>query len=218
MHRSIPYILIIVLLIIVGVIGYAFYSEQLRAIESAVETAVAEQERTLLRMATIVDGNRAETDIAAAIRDCSDGDRRALDSRLNELHDLPVSELERLQQLFKQCGAYFADLYAANVAHLEREIEFYATVQSVYKDVYQPPDTTQLAQWRELLALEQSRSQTTRELVEIQRQIIAALRSGEATTSDAVQQLAVDGQNARETLEVLNQQSDSLRTTLRNAL
>ena len=182
------------------------------------ELKIAEQETTLSSIALLTSKDGADSVVENIIKDCSPEYRARFDEQLSQLQLLRGQQLVEMDQLFGACGNFFAERKAVMVARLEREFEVYKNLIEILTVADIRKDQTQYDQdsWEKLVMMEKNRSELSLKLVEIQGDIITALRTNISLSSDSMQNLLVDGQKTKESLVSLSLEIDTLTQEILN--
>ena len=182
------------------------------------ELKIAEQETTLSSIALLTSKDGADSVVENIIKDCSPENRARFDEQLSQLQLLRGQQLVEMDQLFGACGNFFAERKAVMVARLEREFEVYKNLIEILTVADIRKDQTQYDQdsWEKLVMMEKNRSELSLKLVEIQGDIITALRTNISLSSDSMQNLLVDGQKTKESLVSLSLEIDTLTQEILN--
>lgn len=177
---------------------------------------IAEQETKLAGIAELTGRDGADAVVEEIIQDCSQQNRERFDTLLGKLSQLHGSELSEVEQLFNACGNFFAERKAVMVARLEREYEVYTDLVDILTlyDEKAPTVTYDIEGWNELVDMEKKRSELSTRLVQVQGDIIQALRSGTAISSEEMQLLLAEGQQTKDTLSVLSLQIEQKRQAI----
>lgn len=193
----------------------SLYIEQRQAtIVQTLERSMAEQSERLITLAELTAHNRTDSLADAIIRDCAPERRARFEQLLDDLASLNTSELQEIEPLFDACAAFFAERKAFMVARLQREFEVYEGYITLLQIV--EPRTVlayQLGTWRELVALERTRSSLMSELVTIQDRIIDTLNES-GTTAESLDTLLTRAQAIRNEVARLNGEAETLRNQL----
>ena len=193
--------------------GVAYYNQ--KHVESSLLRERQEQEKYMYELATITDRNGVDETTATIVSDCAR--REEYETLLNSLATLNKKELVIIQNLFENCGNYYAERKALMVSKLKREFESYEFVDDLLVTVN--PNTTNYgkrATWSELVANEQARSALLNEQRVIQGHIINKLIAGFSIHSNDVNTLSQDAQKIEELLIAHNDTIDVLREEIQN--
>lgn len=217
MNQAAKILLVIILVLAAAAYGASYYvEEQEREIVDKIITEVDEQERRLSNIAEITDRNGADEVVESIIRDCSIANRQRFDSMLDRLGTLNTTELDEVQDLFDACAGFYASRKAVMVSRLDREFEMYRDMVDMLRiiDDSITVERYQVGQWERLVELEKRRSSVFSQQVDVQQEIITALRDGESIGSENIQARLSEAQNINEEAFVINQQIDALRREL----
>jgi hypothetical protein len=184
----------------------------------ALKVKIAEQKTTLATLAEVTDRDGADSVVERIIKDCNADSRARFDTQLSRLQNLTRSELLEVEQLFEACGNFFAERKAVMVARLTRELSVYTSFIDVLKSLRKSEDTSvyTIDGWEELVALEAERSELSSKLVDIQGTIIRELKAGTTVQADSLQSILVEGQRTRESLLLVSEKIDMVRSKLLN--
>lgn len=210
-HISIAIHLISFALAIVLGVGVAYYNQ--RHVETAIRTQLESQEKYMLALAVTTDRNGADEVIQATISDCARRDE--YEALLVRLATLNKQELITVQNLFENCGNFFAERKSLMVSKLEREIEIYTHTIGLLETLRSNPSAiARRDEWKQLLEHEKTRSALLTEQFTIQKKIITLLISGMSAQSTGVYTLVQDAQKINELLIFNDTAIDILRESL----
>lgn len=184
-----------------------------RAIAAALVLNVENQQARLNHMAEVIDQGGADPAVDAVIKDCTAIDRERFDSLLGALATLNKTELLEVDRLFGMCGNYYAERKAVMVSRFKREYEVYTsylTTAAILDGrvlITKYPRT----EYEQLVALEETRSSLSNELVSIQAAIITDLQAGELPHSEKITTRLTRAQEVNDTLGYTGIQIDALR-------
>lgn len=196
--------------IVLGV-GVAYYNQ--RHVETAIHTQLESQEKYMLALAVTTDRNGADAVIQETISDCARRDE--YETLLGRLATLNKQELITVQNLFENCGNFFAERKALMVSKLEREIEIYThTIELLETLRSNPSAIARHDEWKQLIEHEKTRSALLTEQFTIQKKIITLLISGMSAQSTGVYTLVQDAQKVNELLIFNDTAIDILRESL----
>jgi len=176
MKTSHKIILVCLLLVVVGwsVLSYV-KNQQQQLVSATTEKIIAQQTRLELLSKNLA--ANALPDDMAVISDCPLADRVRFDDLLGKLSTLSWTELNELDNLFGNCAYYYADIRTFKSAWLKREVAVYTdlleTIAPIDDQAQQQLD--QATQWSELVAKVDEQAGLTRELVDLQQEIIDQL-------------------------------------------
>jgi hypothetical protein len=197
-------------LIVSGTAWYIHQSrmETLNILQSNIETQAA----LITELAVLTDRNGADEVTEMIISDCPR--RTEFENQLMTLNTATKKELLSTQQLFESCGAFYAERKALMVSRLEREFQSLQSNLALLKTIRDlTPEEGSLANWRDLIKLEKTRSMLLSEQTAIQEEIISLLISG-TNTQSRITTLVQNGQNVNQSLSVTDSRIDALSTTL----
>lgn len=206
------------LIIIVGVIiiaAWALHESKASAIAYADET-ILEQRAYVVSLLETTDNNGADETIATIIADCPN--RNEYERKIGALGTLNNRDLITAQQLFENCGSFYAERKALMVSKIKRELEVLKK-QIGFMEVINNSDEDaryDLTTLEQLIDMEQKRSDLLTEQTDMQRDIISLLISGDGPQSQAVSDHVARARNINETLNVLNIQIDEMRKGIIN--
>jgi hypothetical protein len=195
---------------------YGYQASQARtALENKVEQYAASQWETVLIAADALrQTNAVEPAFAGIVVDCMPDDRAELDTLLSRLSELTRSKLTQLRTLYDECGSYFAAQRFLKVFQLRTEAEQLQLYYDAHQAVVDETVMTRRDQLAALVELETANANLSRQLVDIQSDIIDALLAGVSQDSDTVLLLLSTAQEARENLQFNTQEARALRTQL----
>ncbi len=180
------------------------------------QLTIAEQETRLAAIAELTARDGADAVVEEIIKDCTPENRERFDTLLSSLSQLGRPELREVESLFSACGNFYAERKAVMVSRLSREFEVYEDLIGILalfdKKAY--GITYNVSGWKELVEMEQERSRLSTQLVQIQGDIIDALLAQSPIGSDEMQALLAQGQETKDSLELLSIQIDKRRQEL----
>jgi len=179
---------------------------------STLKQALDQHVTEFLELNAVSAKNGVAPKVSEFLRNCATEQKRTLDSLLNRLDLLSVTELETLQTVFDACAADTAErrgvmvlLLEASLEHIEVLLETLAVVQPEIVITYP------FATWREIVQLENERTRITYELVDLQQIIIEALRATPRDT-ERVRQYVDQATTIKNRATEINEQLRTLRT------
>jgi len=177
---------------------------------------LTEQDALMFSLSEMLARESADSVTNQIIQDCSLENRERFDTLLGSLSQLNRTELIEVDNLFDDCGDFYAKRQAIVTMRLGRELEVYEDyihlMQSTDADARQ--FTQRLGKWSSLYALEVSRSSLTTKLVNIQDDIIVLLREGESVQSEPIKEILQAAQTTRDSIVMLNTKVAELRASL----
>ncbi len=204
------HLLLIALAIIIGTMVSEYNQNRIQA---EVTTRLFSQFDYMYELASITDRNGADEAIASIVADC--GRRQEFESLLIKLDSLTKKDLITVQNLYDNCGNFYAERKALMVSKLERELQIYSDLVSLLSIFdSNAEDVSNLTTWRDLVEKEKTRSTLLHDQSIFQQKIITLLISGSTKESKDVGILA---HNAQETWDLLGV-SDSTIDVLRESL
>lgn len=174
---------------------------------------IEQQENTMATIANLTNSDGADSTVEIIVKDCSIENRERFDTLLGNLAQLRGQELIEVEQLFNACGDFFALRKAVMVARLEREYEVYKDFIEILSLVDSKAKlvTYDVEKWGLLVELSKKQSLMSTKLVDIQGEIIRALKQNSSVSSDELQSLLVEGQKTRDTLFEISTQIGAVR-------
>lgn len=207
--------------LIVVIAGYfiaqIIITERLENTRSTIESQQAEQRALLLGIAEITARNGADEITALVLQDCPTEDRKRFDELLGQLNSgLPQQELIELDQLFTQCGMFYAERKLLMVSRLAREIEVYKAYTNQLSAITDKDQTAsaQIQQWEELATLEREQSELFNQLVILQERIITTLLDEKSLESEEIKAILSEVAEVQGNLLLKTQQATSVRNEL----
>lgn len=199
-----------------GISWYVARTED--AIATELRTLITAQSTTLMTLAEATDTDGADSVVDAIVKDCTAPERERFDTLLSNLQNLRGAELAEVDRLFARCGDYYATRKAMMVTRLEREFAVYQSYIALLNNVDGRAETVTypIDNWQSLLALEQSRTEYTMELVKIQGAIIAALLAGEPVSGAVITAELAAAKEVKDNLSLAGVQVDTLRQQMLN--
>ena len=206
-------------LVFIGIValGASYYvSNKTAETNLLLQLKVSEQEKTLVGLAELVNVNGADSVVSSIIKDCSVDSRERFENLLNQLGSLQGNNLQEVDQLFEACGGFFAAQKSAMVARFERELGVYEDYIELYDTLDSRADKTlyPLNDWRQLMEIESERAALLQRQVDVQGEIITALKAGETTTSENIRQKLTEAENIVQNFTVLNARAQEIRKDL----
>ncbi len=206
-------------LLFVGAVslGASYYVHNLTAETNLLlQLKVAEQEKTLVGLAELVNTNGADSVVSTIVKDCSLDSRDRFENLLNQLGSLRGTDLQEVDQLFEACGGFFATRKSAMVARFERELGVYEDYIELYDTLDSRADKTlyPIAEWQQLVIIESERADLQRKQVEIQGDIITALQSGQSPASDDIKTKLIVAEDIVQNFSVLDARAQEIRKSL----
>jgi hypothetical protein len=179
---------------------------------------ISEQQTTLSSIALLTAKDGADSTVLKIIKDCSPENRALFDEKLSNLPLLKGQELVVMEQLFNTCGNFFAERKAVMVARLSDEYQVYMDLIEIVATVDKKFDATEYKEqeWGRLVEMETKRSDLSTLLVEVQGDIIRALKDNVIIASDEMQAELVDAQKTKQSLVELTMEIDSLLQEILN--
>jgi hypothetical protein len=201
------------LIVIAILIGVYVSHESQEKVEESLLTLVNEKSAHLAELALITDRNGADEIAERIIADCTR--REEYESYLIRLGSLSKQELVTMQNLFENCGSFYAERKALMVSRLAHEYESYAEYVALLaelRDVTVQKSNQEI--FSEIVTLETERSTLLTEQAVIQEDIITHLISGKTAQSIEVTTLVQEAQQIAELLTVQDKRVDVLRASL----
>jgi hypothetical protein len=177
---------------------------------------LSDQQATLQSLSKMASTDGADEKTKKIITDCSVEHRDRFDALLGRLATLKGSELKEVENLFNECGSFYAVREAVVVTALKRELEVYTKYIALLSLAYTRVDTHSynVAEWESIVALHAKKSELSLQLVFIQGKIIRALGEGTKIQSEPMQALLKEGQDTKDSLLVVSQQIIDARALL----
>lgn len=181
-------------------------------ISSALRAELDAQKSTLTSLAQASSEDELTTDLAKIVSNCDVSDQSQFDTLLGNLGQLRGEQLKQVQQLFYTCARIYPEQKQLMAERINREVQQYAGLLDILSITEKKAviTTYPLEAWRQFSDMETKRGDLSRQLVEIQGEIIAALASGKGASSPDVQQMIVEGQHMRDSLSLLRTQENDL--------
>ena len=198
-------------------VGVFISNQRLAQYTTVATLQVSEQANVLSTLAETIARNGADAVTESVIKDCPINDRIRFDALLGSLDSgLPIAELKALDQLFSSCASFYSDRKALMVVRFEREVAVYEDRVTLLDTLTaaDEQEAAQVAQWRELLAIEQEQSELFGSLVDAQRQIITLLIEGKSATSDEIMLILAEVNEIREAQQFARQQAITIRSAV----
>ena len=195
-------------------LGASFYvKEQQSEYVAQIKLYATAQEKTIATLAQTIDQDGADAVVSALIVDCESENRKRFDALLGTLDTLSRVELQEVDSLFDACGDYFAQRRAVMVARLSREFEVYQDYVSLLEVADKRVSLTEypVADWSRVVEMEEKRSDLSKELVRIQKDIIVELLKGTPPTAKEIRSKVAEASEVKDTLAYLGIQIDSIR-------
>lgn len=209
-----------IILVLCIIIGFVFVYIRLHQEKFVAHTKlkISEQQTTLSSIALLTSKDGADNVVSKIIKDCSPENRALFDEKLSNLPQLKGQELVQMEQLFNACGNFFVERKAVMVARLNREYEVYADLIEIISVVGERFDESvyKKTQWEQLVALETKRSDLSSALVDVQGDIIRALKNNVTIASDQMQAELVEAQKTKQSLVAVTLEIDSLLQKILN--
>lgn len=218
-----PNVIKIIVAIVLLSIGIGFLTAQLivsnRLQESISEARVdiAEQKATVSALSEVMARGGVDTVTETVIKDCPSGERDRFDSLLSRLNGgIATFELQELSRLYDRCAAFYARRKAVMTARLEREVEVYELLTNRLKTVSheEPTSDSQIQEWKELVGLEKSQTETFERLVALQGNILNELLKGGSAERPEIVKLLEEVKETYEMQTYNSVQMDEVRSTL----
>ncbi len=179
-------------------------------IDSQLTGRIQEYEASLRELTEITDRNGIDESAPKILQDCQR--RQEFEDLLGRLGTLQKKDLILVQQLFESCGAFYAEQKALMVWRID---EIYTKLASDLVLLETVRDLTEeekeLRAWEQIVTLEKTRSEYLLEQASLQELIISALIA--SAPSVEISDLVREAQSVNESLIVIDQQIDDLRTT-----
>ena len=210
------------LLLLIGFIAVVFFlaakyvDHSLAAVQSALDEKITTERQALMIAAEALYRSRNDETIRPYVRDCSTAHRNEFDGYLNRLHQLPKTELDRVELLFEACASFFADQKAALLANFSRDYHSYLTTVALYEAIDErDPLVIEQEDWELFLQFQEQLTQLLSEQVTIQQEIIVLLQSGASVGDDTVRSQMEQAQEVAQSATVISRQIDSVYTRLK---
>lgn len=187
-----------------------------KSIVDGITIQILEQQKNLITLAETTDDDEVDIAVSGIVRDCSAQNRNRFDYLLNNLATLSATEYSESKQLFDGCARFFSAQKSLMVARFTREYEVFAEFVNLLAIVDDAISISEFRvnDWQRLVELETRRSEIYIEQADVQLEIIVALQAGESVASEVITELTNKAKNIKEEDIVLNQQIDTLRTSL----
>lgn len=216
-HKKTIFKALIILCLIIGFV-FVYIRQNQEKFVAHTKLKISEQQTTLSSIAVLTSKDGADSVVSKIIKDCSPENRALFDEKLSNLPQLKGQELVQMEQLFNACGNFFTERKAVMVASLNREYEVYADLIEIVTVVGKRFDESvyKKQEWAQLVALETKRSDLSSELVDLQGDIIRALKNNVTIASDEMQTELVEAQKTKQSLVAVTLEIDSLLQKILN--
>ncbi len=168
--------------------GILIAKERLSDLRNELLLQASEQRTLLATIAEITARNGADETTERIVKDCSLDERTQFDALLGRLDKgLLKNELITLERLFGRCGSFYAERKSVMVARLEREVEIYENYTTQLEQIGGVSvEDFQVAEWKQLVADENTQRVEFSTLVDLQDRIISSLLEGKNSASPEV--------------------------------
>lgn len=209
-------VIVIAGIVIAGFAVQKYVHEQQAAYLTKNIELIATQEERLAATVRDISNNNLERTLNPVVTDCTASNRSRFDELLGGLASLSRAELVELDVIFGGCAYYYSTLQTVAVFQFAREIEIYKEFLELASsvDAHAAEKLNTIPLWESLLEKEQERSMFHTELVDVQREIIAELLTGNTINSPSVQTLVQKGQEIRGNLTFSNTQIKQIHPKL----
>lgn len=195
------------LLLLAGLV-YGYVEYRLKNLRETLTAQVTEQEALLNELFS--------TSSTPYIHDCAVPERIEFDDLLGSLDQgLSSLQLSRLEHLFTLCGSYFADRESLLAATLSREVEVYVSYVEQLQALNTLPADENVQGWQAVADAEASHAASFVQLVSLQREIIEALKNGQAVDSDEMRSILNEVQQVQTAMMTSKKESKQAKENLR---
>ena len=210
-------------LLIVGavVVGSYYTTEQVtKALKDSVASIESElklQEAQIATVADLTQKNQGDELVKKLVADCSGADRQRFVTLLDKLSvDISRAELTELDTLFYKCARYEADVKMMMASRLEQEVALYERYVTLVASMGKTDKAVdqRVGLWKQVAEQEQKLSADFKRLVDLQRDIIAALLAGESRNSTTITNTLKEVTDVRNGMTVTRSQIENARTEL----
>ena len=179
-------------------------------------TEIVSHEVELEEIVAVVHGSGLLNGVTDKVRDCASGDRAEFETLLSKLEDgLAQPELDDLSVLFDRCASVTADRRVMITFHLAAKIKSLKTlIQARDLLTTQTDGYTKMTRYDELLRAEETINQKLFDLVDLQAEIIEALRAGLSLNSSEADTLRVKGGQIQNEITIQTEIINLLRKEL----
>jgi hypothetical protein len=208
-------------LLLVGIVMYGVVT---KLVDTKITTLKAElairtetQLDTLVSIADATKQNSANPAVAAVIQDCSADKRKQFDTLLDKLStSISPVELSQLDNLFFQCGNFYALQRSLMASILSREVEVLSDTVRLSQTLHatSPAPESVVKNWQDIAIAENKIASFFSQLVNLQGSIITALGAGKSADSAEVTATLSEVAKVRGQMVVLSKQVEDYRTTL----
>ncbi len=177
---------------------------------------IANYEAEIEEIVAVVHGSGLLDGVTDKVRDCSSSDRAEFETLLSKLEDgLAQSELDDLSVLFDRCASVTADRRVMITLHLAAKLESLKTIIQA-RDLLttQTAGHSKIARYEELHHAEEAINKKLFELVDLQAEIIEALRGGLPLNSSEADTLRVKGGQIQNEITIQTEIINLLRKEL----
>lgn len=183
-------------------------------INKYLDAGLNQKEAEMSVLSLLIDRNAPTEKVSRIIRDCNERDR--FDTLLGNLGNLKPTELNEAVSLFDACAGYTARVKQMSVFEFENTFAVYNELYKVEKMLrFYTGDRARVhSAWRELVELEDERSNYYEEQVSLQKEIMLALQSGEKNNSPAVTERVRKAEILGQNLGQVDATIDALRATI----
>ncbi len=161
---------------------------------ATLDEKIFEYETDLMKTVVAIHGTET-TGVQNGLRDCTTEERVEFDRLLSDLEDgLLAAELELLSKLFDRCAAYSAERREQLTQHLETKIDSLKVLLDMRGILsHDGVGLAKIQKYQELLSAEKEVNQKLFDLVDLQGEIIQALKDGLSVTSKEADMLREKG-------------------------
>ena len=219
-HKNVRYIKIVrvlAFLVVIYILSAVVVYMRLSSLRDQLSLEIAEQQTLLVALSETTARNGADSVTESIIKDCSQDDRSNFDDLLGRLDKgLSKSELLKLENIFGNCGSFYAQRKALMVSRLGRELEVYSAYVEQLNTLTTIDVSTEynVEGWKQLVEQEKKQSELFSALVTQQDTIITTLISGTKTDSIEMKTILQEARETQEKLLLENRETAETRATL----
>lgn len=202
--------------LIVFVTSYFVVEKRLQEYKMILDTQINTQIRSLGDLAIITGKGASNERADTLVKECKVEERSEFEALLASLNsELNQRELNRLTNLFGNCGHVFANRRTSMFLQMQDEFDTLENLVEMRKKIDDfSEESINYTKWKELVNNEREISNIFQDMVRVQSDIIQVLLSGKNINSEEVNELLKEVQEIKVKLNEATEKASSIRVVL----